>query len=195
MRDHIKDRAEAERLARRAVLLGRDDAEALCTAGFALADICGEVADGDAFIDRSIKINPNLAWAWIYSGWVKASRGEPDAALECLDRARELSPLDPQSFSLWAGIAFSHFIAGRYSQALSSAEVSIRDRPDFLLPHVIAAACAGLMGAVGDGERAIARVRVLDPGLRLSNVHMVQAMRPEDLSRWRTGLAKAGLPQ
>jgi hypothetical protein len=52
-----------------------------------------------------------------------------------------------------------------------------------------------LLGAVGDGERAIARVRVLDPGLRLSNVHMVQAMRPEDLSRWRTGLAKAGLPQ
>lgn len=38
------------------------------------------------------------------------------------------------------------------------------------------------------------RACVLDPGLRLSNAHIVQAMRPEDLSRWRTGLAKAGLP-
>jgi TolB-like protein len=195
MSDHTKERAEAERLARRAVLLGRDDAEALCTAGFTLADLCGEVADGDAFIDRSIKINPNLAWAWIYSGWVKASRGEPELALECLDRARELSPLDPQSYSIWAGIAFVHFIAGRYSQALSSAEVSLRHQPDFLLPHVMVASCAGLMGEVSIGKKAIARVRVIDPRLRLSNVHRVQAMRPEDLLRWRNGLAKAGLPR
>ena len=196
MSDHASEIIEAERLARRAVLLGRDDAEALCTAGFALADICGEIADGDAFIDRSIAINPNLAWAWIYSGWVKASRGEPELALECLDRARELSPLEgPQSFSIWAGIAFAHFVAGRYSQALSSAEASVRDRPNFLLPHLIAASSAGLVGALGNAKKAIARVRVIDPGLRLSNVHRVQAMRPEDFLRWCDGLAKAGLPQ
>jgi len=195
MRDRAGEVIEAEWLARRAVVLGHDDAEALCTAGFALADICGELADGDAFIDRSIEINPNLVWAWIYSGWVKASRGEPELALERLKRARELSPLDPQSFSIRAAVAFAHFVAGRYAEALSWAEASVRDRPDFLLPNLIAASSAGLAGAPGNAKKAMARVRVIDPALRLSNVQNVQAMRPEDFVRWCDGLAKAGLPQ
>jgi TolB-like protein/Tfp pilus assembly protein PilF len=195
MRDRAGEVIEAERLARRAVVLGHDDAEALCTAGFALADICGELADGDAFIDRSIEINPNLAWAWIYSGWVKASRGEPDLALERLERARELSPLDPQSFSIRAAIAFAHFVGGRYAEALPWVEASARDRPDFLLPNLIAASSAGLAGELGYAKKAMARVRVIDPALRLSNVQNVQAMRREDFLRWCDGLAKAGLPQ
>ena len=57
MTDRAGEVMEAERLARRAITFGHDDAVALCTAGFALADICGEIADGDALIDRSIEIN------------------------------------------------------------------------------------------------------------------------------------------
>jgi len=194
MTDRAGEVTEAERLARRAIVLGRDDAVALCTAGFALADICGEIPDGDALIDRSIEINPNLAWAWLYSGWVKASLGEPELALERLKRARELSPLDPQRSSFWAATAFAHFVAGRYAEALSSAEAFIGDRPDFLLPNLIAASSAALAGRFGNAKKAMARVRVIAPTLCLANVHTVQAMRPEDFARWSDGLRKAELP-
>ena len=194
MTDRAREVVEAEKLARRAIILGHGDAVALCTAGFALADLCGEIPDGDALIDRSIGINPNLAWAWLYSGWVKTSLGEPELALERLKRAQELSPLDPQSFSFLVAVAFAHFVAGRYEEALSSAEASIRDRPDFPLPNLIAASSAALAGNFDSAKKAIERVRIIAPALRVSSVHQVQAMRAQDLERWSDGLRKAGLP-
>jgi tetratricopeptide (TPR) repeat protein len=194
MTDRAGEVIEAERLARRAVVLGDDDAVALCTAGFALADICGEPIDGDALIDRSIVINPNLAWAWLYSGWAKATLGEPELALERLKRARELSPLDPQAFSFLVAVAFAHFVAERYEDALSAAEASIRGKPDFILPNLIAASSAALAGNFDSARKAIARVRTIAPAMRVSSVHQVQAMRAQDLERWSDGLRKAGLP-
>ncbi len=195
MSDRVREVIEAERLARRAVVLGHGDAEALCTAGFALADICDEIPDGDAFIDRSLEINPNLSWAWLYSGWVKASRGEPELALERLNRSRELSPLDPQGFSRRGAMAFAHFVAGRYAEALSCAEASIRDRPDFLLPNLIAASAAGLVGKHADAQKAMAQLRRIGPNLRLSTLDGIQAMRPTEFACWSEGLRKAGLPE
>src|SRR5262245_28548438 len=93
--DVDRDVAETTLLARRAVDLGRDDAVALCTAGFALADVVNELEDGDALIDRALTLNPNLAMAWTFSGWVKISLGKPDLAIERLAQAMRLSPYDP----------------------------------------------------------------------------------------------------
>jgi len=86
--------AEATRLARRAADLGRDDAVALCSAGLALAYVPGDLDDGDALIDRALVLNPNLAAAWIFSGWVKVWLGEPEVAIERAARAMRLSPHD-----------------------------------------------------------------------------------------------------
>ena len=63
--------AEAGRLARRAAELGRDDAVALGGAGMALAYVVGDLDDGAALIDRALALNPNFAWAWLFSGWIK----------------------------------------------------------------------------------------------------------------------------
>ena len=79
--DRTGDR-EAERLARRAAELGRDDAVALYTAGIALVFVAGDLDDGAALIDRALVLNPNLAWAWLFSGWTKVWLGEPEAAIE-----------------------------------------------------------------------------------------------------------------
>ena len=185
----------AEKLARQAIILGHDDAVALCTAGFALADFCEAIPDGDAMIDRSIVLNANLARAWLYSGWVKASLGEADLALERLARARQLSPLDPQDFSNRAAMGFAHFVAARYGEALFYAEAAALERPGFLLPNLIAATAAGLAGRDANARRAMLRVRENDPSLRLSNVDSVQPMRPEDFKRWVEGLKIAGLPE
>ena len=76
-----QDVAETRRLARRAVEFGKDDAGALCFAGYA-ARICrGELDDGAAFVDQALILNPNLAHAWHWGGWTKLYLGEPDAAI------------------------------------------------------------------------------------------------------------------
>jgi hypothetical protein len=46
-------------------------------------------------MDRALLLNPNVAGAWAYSGWMKVFLGEPDLAIEHFSRAVRLNPLDP----------------------------------------------------------------------------------------------------
>jgi hypothetical protein len=41
----------------------------------------------------------------------------------------------------------------------------------------------------------VARLRLIDPDFRISKVHALQYMRPEDLARWADGLRRAGVPE
>jgi TolB-like protein/Tfp pilus assembly protein PilF len=193
--DRAHELAEASRLARRAVELGHDDAVALATAGFALAQLVGDIEDGDAFIDKALELNPNLAWAWMYSGWVKSTMGDADLAIERIARARRLSPHDPQDSSAQAAMAFAHFIAGRYGEAFACAQVVARERPNILLVHCLCAASAALAGKPTEARKAMDRLRRLDPNLRAADAGVVKSFhRPEDLARWTDALRQAGLP-
>ena len=108
--------AETARLARRAAELGKEDAFALCVAGFCLAVFEGDLDDGAAFIDQALQLNPNLAAAWSYSGWIKVYLGEEDVAIEHIGRAMRLSPHDPHMCGMQTATACAHFIAGRYAE-------------------------------------------------------------------------------
>jgi adenylate cyclase len=188
--------AEAERLAVRAAVLGKDDAVALAMAGFALADFVGRLEDGDALITQALALNANLAWAWYYSGWVKASLGEPEAAIEHVTRAMRLSPNDPQMFGMHTALGFAHFVAGRYAQALAFSEAAARAQPEFPFATCLAAASAALAGQLEIAQRSMATLRQLAPGLRLSNLRSLQPIRrPEDYAKWEQGMRLAGLPE
>jgi adenylate cyclase len=50
---------ETKRLAEQAVKLGKDDATALCFAGYALGFVAGELEDGAALVDQALALNPN----------------------------------------------------------------------------------------------------------------------------------------
>jgi TolB-like protein len=115
--DRETEIAEAARLARQAVELDKDDAVALTWGGFALAYVVRELDSGVAFIDRALMLNPNLAAAWIASGWVRTWLGKPDLAIEHLARAMRLSPLDPLTNRTRTATANAHFFAGRYDEA------------------------------------------------------------------------------
>jgi TolB-like protein/class 3 adenylate cyclase len=196
MSDRPHDVTEAERLARRAVALGNDDAVALCTAGFALAHLVEQIEYGDALITQALALNPNLAWAWYFSGWAKASLGEPEVAIEHVTRAIRLSPNDPQMFSMFGVLGLAHFIAGRYTQALAYAEAASRERPEYVHPVCIVAASAALTGRSEVADKAIITLCQLAPDLCLSNIKTIQAFRrPEDFAKWEEGMRLAGLPE
>src|SRR5260370_8453696 len=95
MADRANERAEGVRLARRAAILAKDDAVALCSAGFALAVLAGETDNGADFIDRALAIDPNMAWGWYCSGLVRLWLGQPGVALDHNCRALRLNPLHP----------------------------------------------------------------------------------------------------
>ncbi len=196
MEDPARETAETVRLARKAAELGKDDALALCTAGIGLAYGAGELDDGAALIEQALALNPNLAWAWIFSGWVKVWAGEPEAAIEHIACAMRLSPQDPYLFGMNAGIACAHLFAGRYGEALSWARAAIRERPNMLMANCAYAASAALAGETIEAEQAMTRLRELDSELRMSNLeNLVPIRRPEDFAKWADGLRRAGLPE
>jgi TolB-like protein/Flp pilus assembly protein TadD len=186
---------EATQLARRATLLGRDDAVALCWGGFALAYVAGDLENGAAFVNQALALNPNLATAWGFSGWLKIILGQPDAAIECLENAKRLNPLARTLFNIQSGLAWAHFFAGRYDEACSWVQGALRDQPNYLGTVRIAAASFALAGRLEDARFWVARLRELDPALRISNLRTrLPPLRLEDLERYEEGLRQAGLP-
>jgi adenylate cyclase len=193
--DHAHETSEGARLAKQAVELGKDDAVALSRGGHAFAWFHRDLDNSAAFIDRALVLNPNLSAAWNLSGWVRAYRGELDLAVEHQARAMRLSPLDPILYNMQVGTAFAHFLADRYDDASEWANKALHEQSDYPAATRILAASKALAGQTGDAQGAMARLRVLDPSLRVSNLGEVYPLRrPEDLAKLAEGLRKAGLP-
>jgi tetratricopeptide (TPR) repeat protein len=187
--------AETERLARRAAALGKDDAVALCTAGIAFTYVLGEHGYGADLLQRALALNPNWASAWLFSGWAKIWDGDPDMAIDHLVRAMRLNPQDPQIFNAQAAVAAAHFFAGRYEDAASWANSAIREQPVHFIGTCVAAATYAMAGKPEEAAEAMARLRQLDPDLRLSNLgDSFPIRRPEDAALWADALQRAGLP-
>jgi tetratricopeptide (TPR) repeat protein len=188
--------AEVKRLAQRAVELGKDDAIALAAAGWALAFVVGDPGVGAALIDRALVLNSNLAEAWHFGGWAKIWLGEPEAGIERFARAMRLSPLDPRATGMRAGTASANFFLGRYDEAASWAAMALQDNPDFQPGLRYAAASNAMAGRPEQAHETIARLRQLNPALRVSTLKdLVGHLRAEDLSRYEEGLRRAGLPE
>jgi adenylate cyclase len=193
-RDH--DMSEAERLARRAGELGRDDAAVLTSAGMALAFVVGDLDGGGAFVERALALNPNMAWAWFCGGWIKVWLGEHETAIARHERAMRLSPHDPQSFNMHASIGAAHFFAGRNDEALRWAGISLGEQPQSVNAASVKAAAAAFVGDEPSARAAMLQLRRLAPALRLSNLADHWPLRrQEDIDRWTEGLRRAGLPE
>ena len=196
--DRAQEVADAARLAWRAAELGKDDAVALAFGGLALGYVAGDLEGAIALIDRALVLNPNLATAWYASGTVRAFRGgEPDLAIEHLQRAMRLSPFDPFMFTMQGVTAFAHFFADRYDEASSWAEKAFWERPNILATLRIAAVSNAYAGRLEEARKAVARALELDPEMRLSNLRdrIGTFRRPEDFAKYADGLRKAGLPE
>ena len=180
----------------RAVERGQDDASALGLAGLALAYVGFDLDGAVSLLDKALKLNPNLASAWHWSGWVRCYLGEPDTAIEHLVRAMRLSPLDPLFYGMEAATAFAHFLAGRYEEAISWADKACLAGPQLFSSWHIAAASNALAGNREKAQQVVHRVLQIDPAVRVSLVkYRLPVRRLEDLARFEEGLRKAGYPE
>jgi len=135
--------------------------------------------------------------AWSWGGWVKNWLGEPEAAIERFARAMRLSPLDPLGTGMRAGTAHAHFLLGHYDEAASWAASALQDNPDFQAGLRIGGASNAMLGRPEQAHKAVARLRQLNPALRVSTLKNVLGpyRRAEDVLRYEEGLRQAGLPE
>ena len=191
-----KEIAEADRLATLAADLGRDDAVALAAAGIALSFVVGDLDRARELEDRATALDPNMAWAWLWSAWTSVWIGESEAAKEQVTRALRLSPLDSHRGSMFAAMAAAHFLAGSYDDALAWAERATRERRGFSFSGVLIAASAALTGNADRAREALDELRSTHPNMSVSKQSLsFPFRRPQDTERLAEGLRKAGLPE
>jgi len=108
--------AEAVALARQAADTGRDDPDALWMAGWTISYLAGDHATGLGLIERALMLNANSALAWCAHGYVLSWAGtsQPEPAIESLNHAMRLSPLDPLGYTFNFGMASAYMVAGRF---------------------------------------------------------------------------------
>jgi TolB-like protein len=194
--DRVPETAETDRLARLGADLGRADAVALAWCAHALAHVVGDIRAGIALVDHALRLNPNLAVAWQRSGWIRVYAGECETAIEHLRTAMRLSPLDPLMHLAYSATAFGYFFLGDLNQSSAWSDRALQTRPDWPAALRVSAMSHALAGRERPAQQAMARLRVLQPTLRLSNLHEQMFFhRPEHMEKFVEAMRKAGLPE
>ena len=192
--DAARECVEARRLIKRAIELDRDDPTVLARVGQVTSELMGEVEEGAALVSRAINLDPNLVIARYSRGGQRLLLGDVDAAIEQFDVAVRLSPLDPLLFFAQTGMAYAHFMAGRYDDGSSWARSAVLQRPNYLNAQVILAACLAMSGRVDEARVVCARLMQLNPALRISRIK-TKFRRAEDIERLSQACRIAGIPE
>lgn len=194
--DRESDAAEATRLARKAVELGKDDAIALSMGSFALAYFVRDFDAGIFFNDRARQLNPHLAFTWYLSGWLRIYFGEHGLAIKHFAQFQRLSPLDPHMSGMHSGIALAYAFAGQYEEACSNADLALSENPNLPQSLRSVATSYAFAGRLEQARNAVMRLREISPTLRISNLRdFTPIRRPEDVAKLVEGYRKAGLPE
>jgi TolB-like protein/class 3 adenylate cyclase len=191
------ERAEAVTLAKQAIEAGKDDPDALWMAAFALQLFAGEHAIAATAIDRALTLNPNSAHAWMARGYAYCVRGQASPAIEAIERAMRLSPLDRLGRAFTNGIAIAHLVAGRYEEALDWADRTLREEPGYrnaLRSKVVASAH---LDRIEEARATLSQLIESQPGLTIARFKAVwsRVFSPVITAMYVDGLRKAGLPE
>ena len=191
-----QETAEAKALACRAIELGRNDAIALARGAHALGHFGGGIDRCNDLLDQALALDPNLAVAWLFSGYLRIWRGEPDAAIERFEHALRLDPFDPEVLRIQAGMAMAHLLAGRFDAASVWAEKAYGEMPTFVMAIAVIVASHALAGKTDEAQQALHLLRRIDPALRVSDLGgWLPFHAPADAARLADGLRRAGLAE
>jgi len=168
--DAAQETREAQRLAGRALELAKDDPWVIAVAGQTLSYLVGQIEEGAALLSHAISLDPNLAIARTWNGWTHVFLGDVEAAIEQFQVALRLSPVDPRIFMSQTGMAYAHFLAGRYEDGSSWATIAIRHQPNYLRARHIMMACHAMAGRGKQAQQECELALRIDPTMRISQI-------------------------
>jgi TolB-like protein/class 3 adenylate cyclase len=192
------ERADAMRLATRALELAPDDDAVLSTAAFVVGAWNDEVERGIALADRALHLNPNLAQAWGIKGYLSALMGDLLVARHALDQAIRLSPLDRGNvIGSLRGHITATFAAGALDEQAVWARKLVALNPTDVHGLLRLYYLALLSGDANGAENMIARIMGLYPDLRkpLLREMYLRYRRPEHQARMKDLIERIEIPE
>ena len=182
------------KLCRMAVELDPHNVEALALTGRAFA--CYDDHEvGLELVEQACRSYPYSAMAWTEAGWANRYCARPKQALECLERALELSPRDPFEYdrlTVKAGVLIQ---LGDYEQAILAAKQSIRLNSNASASYRNLIAALALSGKLKEARSACWELLVVEPAFRISDYDARMRWVPEAKAALLKGLRLAGLPE
>jgi adenylate cyclase len=177
--------------------VGKDDPETLSMAALTLSIFAGDHATATKAAQRALALNPNSVHGWMMSGWNLAFLNRPGPAIEALEHAIRLSPLDPLSYLFATALTFAYSVARRYEEAVEWADRALQEQPRFVIPVRLKKALCAHLDRTQDARECLARLLELQPGLTITKYKTAAEVwfSPEFLAWYLTGLRKAGLPE
>jgi tetratricopeptide (TPR) repeat protein len=167
---------------------------ALCWAGHAHAYFFKDVDRALLLIDRALELDENLAIAWQRSGWVRGYAGEPDHAIESLNKAIRLNPLDPRVFLTQSAMGFAHFIAQRDDEAADWAALALRVKPNWPPALRVGVASNAMRGNNDETRRLLKLYFSIDPEVTIAKIcECYPLRRAADRRRLVLGMRRAGM--
>ena len=181
-------------LARRAVALDPADAMAHMVLAFALIS----TGDGFAALEacrRSLELNPSLAWAVSFYGYLLVMTGHsPEEGLAHAQRAMRLSPRDPAEWQFFDALAPGYFLCSRFEEGLGAGRRLVALAPSYAWGSIWSAMTAVGLGKVEEARELIREVRRIQPTISLAAMmKSLGDIAPDVHRRMTDALHAAGL--
>ena len=188
--------ATAKGLARAAVEIDPEDAEAHGIYGHICSFLNKDFDAALRHFERSLRLNPNLGHVWALSAVTRCYIGEPDDALARMDRYRDLAPYDP-FFSFFEGVyAIAYIIKEDYARAAAVGRRMVEGHPQFSNAYKPLIAALGHLGLYAEATLYLGRLLKLEPHFTIAFFARVYPFgRDSDRQRYLQGLRLAGVPE
>ena len=182
-------------LARRALAVGSDDAQAVVLGGFTLVMLRADYPAGLAAVRRAMDLNPGSGFVNFVAGCALIFGDDAATGLKLLDRAMSLGPKDPNFFSYLLVAACGHLLSGRPETALDLAERSLAMNATVDSTYWVLIAVYMALNRLDDARRIAGQLLAVYPETTASGYEQMLPIRNKaSLEQVINSFREAGIP-
>ncbi|MCA3404914.1 MAG: hypothetical protein INF76_15220 [Roseomonas sp.] len=187
---------EASDLAFRAIRIDPENAEAYAVCGHVCSFLERDYELARHYFDVALRLNPNITFAWAMSAATYNYVGEPDAALQHLQRYSALSSFDPNAYFGDTIYATTYVLKCDYEAASRFGKRAVRACPDFSNGYKHLLAALGHLGRREEAAPYLQKLLQLEPHFTIAHFSRTYPLaRQEDRENYARGLELAGVPK
>jgi adenylate cyclase len=160
--DPMQARTAGINRARSALQAAIDEPFVMASAAVTLAYFGEEIVAAVNLMDRSLAANPSFSYGWFWSAVLRLFAGQPDTAIEHMERSQRLNPRDRFGTPLTL-IGIAYLFKREFEKAADTLRTAIQDRPGYVMSYRALAACYAHLGRLDDARGVIEQLRTLTP--------------------------------
>jgi tetratricopeptide (TPR) repeat protein len=191
-----EDYLEAESTSRRAMELDHENAEALGIYAHLCSYVHHDFDSASHYFNRSLVLNPSLAFVWALSAPTSCYIGDPNDALRRLERYRALAPFDPYHGLFESMFTMAHLFARDYEKAVAVGRRAVRANPEFTNGYKPLLSALGHLNLASEAVDILRELLLREREFSIANfARRYPFRRREDREHYIVGLRKAGVPE